>query len=162
VTRRGLLSVAAVALSALAVACGDATGSGDAELDGDWIAIRVEADELPVPVRCGLGGCTWLSEAQIRFRTRGRLLDLRRFFQQVDGQPPTGHTEYGDAFAYQRFARDSFRVIRPFADTAYADTGVVRGDTIRIHLRKLEQQFGGIGSGRGPLATYVRREAIEP
>ena len=159
--RQRTLARAAAACALMAVvACGDATGAGDGAIGGDWIAVRVGADDLPVPVSCGLAGCTYLSEAQLRFRTRGRLLDLRRYFHQDDGQPPVEPTDYGEAFAYQRFASDSFRVIRPFADTAYADTGVVRGDTIRIHLRKLQQQFGGIGSGRGPLVTFVRREAM--
>lgn len=151
------------ALAAVVVAaCGDSTDPGPPEIDGDWRALSVNDEALPVPVRCGLGGCTYLAEMQLRFRSRGRLLDLRRFFDEFDGAPPGEPYDYGEAFPYQVIGRDSFHVIRPFVDTAYADTGWFAGDTLVLNVRKLDQQFGGIGSGRGAEVRYLRREEAMP
>ena len=151
------------ALASLVVAaCSDSTDPGPPEIDGDWLAVSVNEDEFPRAVRCGLGGCTYVSEMQLRFRTRGRVLDLRRFFDDFDGEPPGEPYDYGDAFPYQVIGRDSFRIVRPFVDTAYADTGYFAGDTLVLNVRKLDQQFGGIGTGRGPAVRYLRREEATP
>lgn len=158
--RRAVLAGAVAWLAA--AACSDSTDPGPAEIDGDWIAISVAGEEFPRPLRCGLGGCTYVSEMQLRFRTRGRLLDLRRFFEEFSDGPPGEPYDYGEAFPYQVIGRDSFRVIRPFVDTAYADTGWFAGDTLVLTVRKLDQQFGGIGSGRGPEVRYLRREEETP
>lgn len=160
---RRLRALAAGALASLGVAaCSDSTDPGAAAIDGDWIAVSVDEDPFPHPVRCGLNGCTFLSDMQLRFRTRGRVLDLRRFFDALEGDPQGEPFDFGDAYPYQRIGTDSFRVIRPFADTAYADTGWFSGDTLVLNVRKLDQQFGGIGSGRGVEVRYVPRDEVAP
>lgn len=159
--QRAPLAILVLLLATLA-AC-SSTEPGTAEVGGNWVAVTVNGDSLPVPSRgCGLSGCTELVDMQLRFRTRGRLLDVRRFhFQPFEGDP-AGAEEIGGAYAYRLFGDDSILLVRPVADTAYADSGVFVGDTLLMHVRKLEPQFGGVGEGRGPLVRFVRTPAEAP
>lgn len=150
------LAVLSVLAAGIAAACRESTDPAPAALTGTFAAQAIADDSLPVPVACGLGSCRYLTALQLRFRTRGRLIDVRRFSDVTNAGDTTFSTDYGDAFAYRLFGRDSIELIRPYADTAYADSGAVRGDTILLNLRKLDQRFGGIGSGRGVVVRYVR------
>ena len=140
----------AVAL-ALAVGCRDAT-SPDAGPTGTFVADSSESGPLPVNTsHCGFAGCTQLVDFQLRFRSRGRVLDLRRF------RDPGGlETDIGDAYAYHLLGGRRIEIVRQGPAATYSDTGTIAGDTIRIRIRKLEPQFGGSASGPGTLFRLTR------
>ena len=150
------IAVLSLLVACIAAACHDSTDPGPAALTGNWAAVRVDSGRLPTVVRCSVFSCMYVTEMQLRFRSRGRVLDLRRYMDVTFPSDTSAEPDYGDAFAYRLFGRDSIELIRPFTDTAWADTGVVVGDTIFLHVRKLDQRVGGIGAGRGPLVRYAR------
>ena len=145
---------AALALAA-AVGCHDATSPGD-ELTGTWVAAAVNDSALPHRIRCVALGCYEAEDLQLRFRSRHRVLDVRRIAS------PSSTDDIGDAYGY---ALDGTRitVTRPLrvgstATGSYADTGTVAGDTIFLHVRSLDPRVQDTSGGSGPVVRYVRAE----
>ena len=155
------VAILAALAVALAVGCKDSTAPTP-ELSGIWKADSADFSEvLPIVVRSALPGSPqlFLSDLQLRFRTRGRVLDLRHFFSAVS--PTATHQDdydIGGAYAYHLLSGHRIAITRPINDTAYADTGMISGDTMRIFIRNLEPQYNILGSGRGRQFRFLKVE----
>ena len=142
----------ALGLGVAALACHDAAGPVPA-LEGRWVADQVEdsggVHPLPYTTRCTRVSCIEVVDFQLRFRTRGRVLDVRRFNGWLVN-------EAGDAYGYRLVGAHGFQVTRPNLDQQYVDSGTVSGDTILVHVRRQETPSGLVLDGPGPVYRFIR------
>jgi hypothetical protein len=123
----------------VAAACGkDGTGAS-AGLSGTFSLGQINGQPLPTSFPFGINSEIIVREGQLRFLSRGRLLDIRTTQVHVlspdQYEPATTDTA---AYAY-RLSGESLFVVHAAFDTAaaYTDTGTVigGGQTIALQVR---------------------------